>query len=215
MQIAGAIFDFDGTIVDSLPIVIEAFRRAITRFTGRSITDNEIVSLFGPDEAGVIQRAVPDRWEESLAVYLKEYERLFTQRNIGAFPGIEESLQLLRSHGIRMAVVTGKGTYSTAFSLRHALLENYFEMVETGSPHGSIKSKLIQKVSDRWALPPSRVFYLGDSPSDVHEARIAGVIPLSAAWADPFNTEKLKAENPEAVFTTPQSFINWISSKLI
>jgi pyrophosphatase PpaX len=215
MQIAGAIFDLDGTIIDTLPIVIEAFRTAINQFADRSFTEEEIISLFGPDEAGVIQRAIPEHWEEGLAVYLNEYEMLFAQRNIGAFPGIEESLQLLRSRGIRLAVVTGKGAYSTAFSLKNALLYDYFELVQTGSPEGPVKPKLIQEVLAHWALPPSSVFYLGDSPSDIQDARMTGVLPLGAAWADPLNNDKLKAENPYAIFTTPQVFINWISSSLV
>jgi len=215
MQITGAIFDLDGTIINTLPIVIEAFRTAITHFVNRPFTDEEIVSLFGPDEAGVIRRAIPDHWKEGLAIYLREYEMLFTQRNIGAFPGVEDALKLLKSHGIRMAVVTGKGAYSTAFSLRHAFLEDYFELVQTGSPDGSVKASRIQEVLAHWALPATTVFYIGDSPSDIRDARISGVIPLGAVWADPFSNDTLKVENPYAIFTTPQVFVNWIYSSLI
>jgi phosphoglycolate phosphatase-like HAD superfamily hydrolase len=211
MQIAGAIFDLDGTVIDTLPIVIEAFRRAITMFVDRPFTDEDIIRLFGPNEAGVLRKVIPDHWQEGLTVYLNEYEALFTQRNIGPFPGIEDALHLLKNQGIRTAVVTGKGAYSTAFSLKLAHLDDYFDLVLTGSLDGPVKPRRIQEVLTLWAVPPAKVFYLGDSPSDIQDARTAEVIPLGAAWADLLNCDKLKAENPYAIFTTPQEFVDWIS----
>jgi pyrophosphatase PpaX len=214
MQIAGAIFDLDGTIVNTLPIVIEAFRGAITRFVDRSYTDEEITALFGPTEAGVIQRVIPDHWQEGLAVYLNEYERLYAQRNIGPFQGIEDALRLLKGAGVRTAVVTGKGAASTAFSLKKSGLDGYFDLVQTGSPDGPVKPRHILEVLNQWAISPKTAFYLGDSPTDIQDARRVGVVPLGAAWSVTSNLDVLNAQNPQAVFDTPQGFVNWITRNM-
>ncbi len=214
MQIEGAIFDLDGTIVNTLPIVIEAFRRAIMRFVDRQYSDEEITALFGPTEAGVIQRVVPDRWQEGLAIYLNEYEALYTRNHIGPFPGIADVLDLLRNRGIRTAIVTGKGADSTDFSLKQAGLDGYFDLVLTGSPHGPVKLKLIQEVLARWSITADKTFYLGDSSSDIQDARNAGVIPLGAAWAQTTDLHNLQAQNPQAIFATTQGFIDWIVGSL-
>lgn len=210
MQISGAIFDLDGTLVDTLPIVIESFRRAINTFRDPPISEEAVTQMFGPSEAGVLQRAIPGTWEEGLAVYLRDYEKLYIQRKIEPFPGIDAVLQLLRSSGVRTAVVTGKGAYSTAFSLRHAGLDGCFDLVQTGSPEGSVKAVRIMETLARWAIPPERAFYLGDSPSDIQDAHSTGVIALAAAWAETADQEALAAQHPSAMFTAAQDLIEWL-----
>ena len=55
-MIKTAIFDFDGTLADTIPLCREAFRRAIQKLDGRILTDEEIERQFGPDDLGVIQK---------------------------------------------------------------------------------------------------------------------------------------------------------------
>lgn len=54
-MIKTAIFDFDGTLADTIPLCREAFRRAIRKLDGRILTDEEIELQFGPDDLGVIR----------------------------------------------------------------------------------------------------------------------------------------------------------------
>ena len=55
MKIKGIIFDFDGTIADTLPICLHSFRRVFHEFDDRSLTDQEIKAMFGPSEVGIIE----------------------------------------------------------------------------------------------------------------------------------------------------------------
>ena len=55
-MIKTAIFDFDGTLADTIPLCREAFRRAIQKLDGRILTDEEIERQFGPDDLGDIQK---------------------------------------------------------------------------------------------------------------------------------------------------------------
>ena len=63
MNLGGLIFDLDGTLTDTLPVALAAFREAVRVYSDRSYTDEEIVARFGPTEEGMLQRLVPDRWE--------------------------------------------------------------------------------------------------------------------------------------------------------
>lgn len=65
--------------------------------------------------------------------------------------GIEDLLQTLREKGVRIAMVTGKGKYSTAISLKQFGFENYFEFIETGMPSGPRKPAGIQLVLDHFS----------------------------------------------------------------
>lgn len=211
MQLDGMIFDLDGTLTDTFRVCFTAFREALRPITGRAHSDEEIMARFGPSEEGMLQRWVPDRWEECLRLYLAAYEREH-RRTARTFPGVETALELLRARGIPLAVVTGKGPHSAAISLAQLGLAPYFDCVETGSPEGGVKPRCIQRVVERWGVPANRVAYLGDVPSDVEASRVVGVRPLAAAWEERSDAGALRALHPLAVFDAVPQFIRWIET---
>jgi len=209
MRLRGAIFDLDGTLADTIPVCLEACRRAVKHYSGRHLTDEEIRSMFGPSEIGIIQRMVPDRWQECLETYLRMYEEEH-ERCRSAFPGVERALQMLRERGVALAVVSGKGERAAAISLRYIGLEAPFDFVETGSPEGDIKALNIRKVVAKWAVAPERVAYVGDAPSDIRAAKECGVLSVGAAWAPSTNFDRLNAQEPALIFRDVESFVRWI-----
>lgn len=211
MQLDGMIFDLDGTLTDTFRVCFAAFREALRPITGRTYSDEEIMARFGPSEEGMLQRWVPDRWEECLRLYLTAYEREH-RRMARTFPGVETALDLLKARGIRLAVVTGRGPHSTAISLAQFGLAPYFDSVETGAPEGAVKPRCIQRVVERWEVSAGRVAYLGDVASDVEAARAAGVRPLGAAWEERSDAGALRALHPLAVFDAVPQFIRWIET---
>jgi len=213
MKLDGVIFDFDGTLGDTLPVCFAAFRRALEGFSGRYYTDEEIAALFGPSEEGMIQRMVPDRWQACLEAYLAAYEGE-SARRARLFPGIETALRLLKRRGVALAIVTGKGARSAAISLRHLRLAEFFDVVETGSPDGSVKPLAIQRVLAKWGAAPDRVAYVGDVPTDMEAAKEAGVIPVGAAWAVSSSADDLRALSPLETFRSVESFIRWIEKNV-
>ena len=110
------IFDFDGTLCDSIPLCIRAFRAAIEPLAGRSVSDQEIIETFGPSEEGTIQALIPAYLEEGTAAYLRCYEAFHEDCRV--FPGMRELLAELRKQGMKTALVTGKGMKSCAISLK-------------------------------------------------------------------------------------------------
>ena len=130
MRLAGAIFDLDGTLADTLPACYAAFRAAC--------------------------------------------------EGLGVFPSVTTALQLLRESGTPLALVTGKGPFTTTMSLSHFGLDGVFDPVEVGSPQGVVKASAIARVVARWGVAAADVIYVGDAVADVHAAREAGVLPIAA-----------------------------------
>jgi phosphoglycolate phosphatase-like HAD superfamily hydrolase len=97
-------------------------------------------------------------------------------------------------------------------TLKHLDLADSFDVVETGSPGGSVKPAAIRKVLVRWGAMPRQVAYVGDAPTDMEAAREAGVIPLAAAWLPTARPEALRAVSPAETFLTLQAFIHWIET---
>lgn len=209
MTIQGIIFDFDGTLADTLPLSFGAFREVAQRHLGRDYSDAEIMALFGPSEVGIFQQIAGDRWQACLDDFLAIYERDHADL-VTLFPGIPELLADLIDRGIPVGIVTGKGPDSAAISLRLLELEQHFDVVESGSPAGSVKPEAIRRIVQRWNVDPGAVAYVGDAPNDVSEARNAGVVPLAAAWATTADRAALEAREPAVIFTSVADLADWI-----
>ena len=61
-----AAFDLDGTIGETIPMCIEAFRKAVSPYAGHSLTDKEIIETFGMNEVGMVKAIISDNWQGAL-----------------------------------------------------------------------------------------------------------------------------------------------------
>ena len=181
-QLLGVIFDFDGTVADTLRLVISGFQEAVASVGGLSLSDQDVYAYFGPTEAGMLRRAVGDRWEEAYRTYLRAYER-----DHGAydhlFEGIPSIIAMLKSRGIRVGLVTGKGRDSARISVARTGLDVHLDAFVTGSDDGLVKAAGIRQVLGSWGMDPMNAAYVGDTPDDMHSALEAGVVALGAGWA--------------------------------
>ena len=108
------LFDLDGTLANTLPLCIQAFRQSVEPLINRSISDAEIIATFGPSEEGTIMALSPNHYEKGVSDYLHYYEQLHDMCPL-PFDGMKEILQALKNKGVHIAMVTGKGKYSTTF----------------------------------------------------------------------------------------------------
>lgn len=58
-------FDLDGTIADTLPMCLAAFRKAVQPYVARTLTEEEIMQTFGLNEEGMIRQVAGMRWREA------------------------------------------------------------------------------------------------------------------------------------------------------
>ena len=65
-MLKAVIFDFDGTVCDTLPLCIAAFRKSIEPLAGRRFSDQEITATFGPSEEGTIRALIPEFYEQGV-----------------------------------------------------------------------------------------------------------------------------------------------------
>ncbi len=213
-KIKAVIFDLDGTLANTLPLCIQAFRQSVEPLLNRSLSDAEIIATFGPSEEGTIMALAPGYYDKGVAGYLQFYENLHDMCPV-PFEGIKELLQTLKDKGIRIAMVTGKGKYSTDISLRYFGLTHFFEWIETGSPKGARKAEGIELILDHLnGIKKEEIMYVGDAPSDVTASRKAGIPVIAAAWASTAEPEKLQELKPDALFYTIKDFSNWLFEKI-
>lgn len=213
-KIKAVVFDLDGTVGDTLPLCIKAFRHSIEPLIKRSVSDAEIIATFGPSEEGTIMALAPDHYDNGVIDYLRHYEA-FHEMCPAPFKGITELLQLLKEKGVRIAMVTGKGKYSTVISLKQFELESYFEFIETGMPSGPRKPEGIALVLSNFSnIDKAEIIYVGDAPSDITASRKVGVPVVAAAWAETAEPETLKELQPDEIFYTIAEFSTWLQNRI-
>jgi phosphoglycolate phosphatase-like HAD superfamily hydrolase/dienelactone hydrolase len=209
-KIKAVIFDLDGTIGNTIPLCLKAFRKSMEPLLQRSISDEEIIATFGPSEEGTIMALAPNHYDKGLSDYLHFYEA-FHEMCPAPFEGIKELLDFLQNNQVRIAMVTGKGKYSTAISLEQFGLSHYFEIIETGMPGGPRKAEGIQAVLDYFEdIAKSEIVYIGDAPNDILACNKVGISVLSAAWADTAEPQKLKELKPEGLFYSVEAMRGWL-----
>ena len=172
-MIKAVIFDLDGTIADTLPLCIAAFKKSIEPLLGKTVSEEEIVATFGPSEEGTIRRLIPAQEEAGVASYLKHYEALLYTCP-SSFLGIPEVLSMLKEKGVPLAMVTGKGIHSTRLSLAQFGLAAFFEILETGSPEGPNKVNGIRSVLKQLGVSAAESLYVGDAVSDIRYCKEIG-----------------------------------------
>lgn len=209
MKFKVIIFDLDGTVGDTIPLCITAFKRSIEPLLGKEISEQEIIDTFGPSEEGSIRKLVPLHEEDGVKAYLHFYEQLHYLCPI-PFPGIADLLEMLSTKGVKLTMVTGKGIHSTRLSLKQFGLTKYFDILETGSPDGPNKVNGIRFVLNRLQVNASESLYIGDAPSDIRYCKEIGIPIASAAWANTTDAEELKKLNPNWLFRSVDEFSNWI-----
>lgn len=206
------LFDLDGTLGDTLPLCIAAFRTAIEPLAGKTISDADIIATFGPSEEATVKALLPERYEEGIRGYWQQYSELHGMCP-EPFDGIRELLADLRERGVRLSMVTGKAKPSADISMERFGLAPFFEDFEYGWVHGPRKPDAIRAILARQGLRPEEAAYVGDAPSDVTSAREAGLTMYSAAWAstaDEATLAQVRALGPDGIFSTVAEFGEFI-----
>lgn len=186
------VFDMDGTLGDTLPLCVEAYRCCVTEQTGRTPTDTEIVQYFGKSDRGVLGALLgihPDAAELPIERFAEIYEQLHPTWAPAPFPGVIELLQGLRERGLRLALITGKEHYTATPTLHRFGMDDIFEWIGYGTPTHNCKDERLLELMQQWQLQAHEIIYIGDAPSDIELCRKVGVSIINAAWATTADAE--------------------------
>ncbi|MBI5768878.1 MAG: HAD-IA family hydrolase [Verrucomicrobia bacterium] len=172
------VFDFDGTLVDSLPLVLRAITHAIEPFGPRPTMDI-FAKLGGPPER-FLRDLLDDARHVPVAVARMGDYHLRNQHLIRPFDGVEVVLQRLRSAGIVLALWTGRDRLSTEVLLREHRLTEHFAAVVCGDdlPTHKPDPEGLREILSRLGLAPAEVMMVGDADVDVLGAAGCGVPAL-------------------------------------
>jgi pyrophosphatase PpaX len=195
------LFDLDGTLIDSGPMILASMQHAARTVLGRDIPREMLTAAVGgPGLTAQMHGLDPERVDELVAAYRAHNEPLHEE--LEAFWEVVEVLPRLRAEGRRLGIVTAKRhpTVQLAFD-RLPGLEANFEVVvgaEDTERHKPDPQPILEALR-RLRTSPDEAAYVGDSPFDVRAAKAAGVFAIAVAWGGIHGPEALEREQPDAL----------------
>src|SRR5262245_61348729 len=199
-----AIFDLDGTLVDTAPDIAAALGAALAE-TGVAPPPLDVVrQLVGDGARVLIERAlslarVERDSDPLLARFLAYYRQHVSDRSV-VYGGVVDALAALAAAGVATAVVTNKpGDIARGLLGALGLGDRFRAVIGDGDgyarkPDPAAAHAVISMVGTR----PERTVVVGDGVPDVRMARAAGARAISAGWGY-VTRERLAAESPEVV----------------
>lgn len=181
-----AIFDLDGTILDTLEDLAEATNYALRENGYPERTLEEIRRFVGNGAKNLIIRAVPVNDTDAVRRVYESFNQYYSAHTIvhtAPYPGILELLRSLRTRGILTAVVSNKPDYGV-----QTLCEQFFPGLfdyATGEREGIRRKPAPDSclaVMEALHVSPADTVYIGDSDVDIDTARNAGMPCISVSY---------------------------------
>jgi len=205
------LLDLDGTLIDSIELIVRSFQHATATHLGREYSRAEIVPTIGRPLTDVLEEIAPGQGTALLATY-REYNLAWHDEYVTIYPGVIEMLAEVQTRGVPMAIVTSKGRDATAPTFRRFGLDAGMQTVVLledtvrHKPH----SEPLLLAAECISISPAACWYLGDSTHDMQAARAAGMAAIGAAWG-PYSRAAL-APLADIVVATPAEVVTLIDT---
>jgi pyrophosphatase PpaX len=202
------LFDLDGTVVDSGPIILASMRHATREVLGRDFGDAELMqAVGGPGLEAQMAVFAPERVAELVQVYRAHNEPLHDE--LEACVGMEDVLLRLHADGHRLGVVTAKRRSTVELAFARVPVAHLFETVVGGDEterHKPDPAPLLL-AAERMQADPAETAYVGDSPFDIRAAKAAGMHAVAVTWGRIHERERLAREEPDAIVDAPKELL--------
>ena len=190
------LFDLDGTIVDTIDLILSSSRYATEVVLGEALPDDVLRHNIGMPLKDQMEEYAPGHSAELLAVYRAHNAEVHDDL-IREFDGVDAALRQLRALGYRLGIVTSKSVPVAQRGMDRFELGDLFEVLvgyEDTQVHKP-EAEPVLEAARRMGVDPARCLYCGDSPHDMCAGIAAGALTAAALWG-PFR-ERVVEPGPD------------------
>lgn len=203
------LFDLDGTLLDSVRLILDSYHHTTTVHGLPRRTDQEWLAGLGTPLRVQFKDAVrPDLPMDTLVATYREFNLANHDMMASAYPGVVEVLRQVRARGIRFGLVTSKNQHGARLGLKLMGVESDFEVVigaddvVNPKPHAEPVLKALELMKVR----KDEAVYIGDSVHDMESGRAAGVRTAGVLWG-PFTRAELERTKPDRWLVKPSDLL--------
>jgi pyrophosphatase PpaX len=211
-QLQTVLFDLDGTLIDSVRLILDSYHHTLTQHGLPARTDEEWLKGVGtPLHVQFADwRDSPEQLEAMIATY-REYNLKHHDRMVTVYPGVVEVVREIKAAGRQTGLVTSKNRQGALRGLKLVGLEALIDIlvcadeVSNPKPH----PEPVKKAVELLGADPGSTVYVGDSIHDMHAGRAAGVRTAAALWG-PFGRSHLESADPDYWLVTPRDLMELV-----
>jgi pyrophosphatase PpaX len=196
------VFDLDGTLVDTIDLIVDSYQYAFETVLGSLEDEARIRAWIGQPLIRAFREASPQDAERLYETYL-EWNQANTERLIRRYAGIDRLLRDLSEAGVVVAAATSKRRASAEMAADLTGLSSHLDVLVTMEDtilHKPDPEPLLLAVN-RLGATPDQAVYVGDAIVDVQAARNAGMAAVAVTWGAGVR-EALEAMAPDVVAET-------------
>ena len=202
------IFDFDGTLADSLPFLLSCLGELARTHGFRQPAPEEWPQLRAASLTGLLDSLGIPLWH--VPRIARHYRRLLAQRGdqVAPFAEIPQALDRLQTSGLQLGLATSNSAAAVHQVLPqagHLFPDGEFDIPLLG------KARRLARLIRRQGVAPADALYVGDELRDLQAARRAGLGCAAVAWGYGCPTT-LRAQRPDLFFEQPAELLRLTSS---
>ena len=182
-----AIFDFDGTLANTLPDLKITINLTRESYGLPPVTENDVLMHVNNHIPAYIRLMIPEladeaRWNEAEQRYYAFYDDHYLSETV-PYDGIPEMLAQLKADGVKLAVMSNKN-HSHILKMVNALFPDTFDSIWGTIPEVPAKPNPARAfmIADEFGEPIENIAFVGDSDVDMITACNAKAIPIGVAW---------------------------------
>ena len=206
------VFDFDGTIADTLGETRRIFNRIAPDYGIREVAEHELDGLRHLSLKDLLNHLdIPKRRVPALIARGTGMMR-GNITELQLITGMREVLIELRRHVRSFGILTSNATANVDLFLRTHGLRDQFDFISSTSKLTG-KAKHLKAIRKTFSLRPEELLYIGDELRDVKASQKAGIPIAAVTWG--FNSrEALMAAAPDYLFDRPEDFLRLLTMKI-
>lgn len=203
------LFDLDGTLIDSVDLIVESYRHAFRVHRLPEQSRETILAGIGRTLKAVFGEMTDDpaRIEAWIATY-REYNLAHHDAMVHPFPGAVAAVHALRAKGHRLGLVTSKNRSGAERGLAHVGLSGTMEVIVGADDviHPKPHPEPVERALAALNAPTARCVFVGDSRHDIQSGRAAGVHTAGVTWG-PFDRAALEQSAPDHICDTAEELL--------
>jgi pyrophosphatase PpaX len=197
-RLPAILFDLDGTLLDSIELILNSARYAFEKLERIAPPDSEWLAGVGIPLFTMFGRYARDKDDVSvlIAAY-REYQLANHDRLTRCYDNVVDTVKALKDRGHEIAIVTSKSEALALRGLAHVGLARFMDTIVgcDGSTRHKPDPEPVQIALTRLGRSPSDAIFVGDSVHDILAGHAAGVTTVAATWGA-FRRSDLESASP-------------------
>ena len=199
MPLTTFLFDLDGTLIDSIDLILRSYRHTMRVHRGVAPPDEEWLRGLGTPTAVQFRSFSDDLVEiEAMVATYRTYTRAHHDDLVREYPGVPEAVRAIKAAGASLGVVTSKIRSGAERGLLVGGYGGLFDVIVAADDVERTKPdpQPVHRALERLGATPETAVFVGDATYDLIAGRAAGVKTAAALWG-PFTREVLAPHDPD------------------